>query len=75
MLCRIALQVRLMPSTHRPDTLQLRMVLMEGMKRQIRQMCLAVGFEVLWLRRVRVGHLNLGDLPQGMWRMVEKGEL
>jgi 23S rRNA pseudouridine2604 synthase len=65
----------MIPSDHRPNTLQFRMVLNEGMKRQIRRMCDAVGLHVLWLRRVRVGNLNLDDLPQGMWRVVEKNEL
>ena len=44
---------------------QLRIVLKEGRKRQIRRMCEAVGLKVLGLKRVRLGKLRLGNLPEG----------
>lgn len=47
---------------------QLRFVLREGKKRQIRRMCEAVGLKVLGLKRVRIGGVMLGDLPVGQWR-------
>lgn len=53
---------------------QLRFILVEGKKRQIRRMCELVGLEVKGLKRVRVGRLMLGDLPEGRWRFLEKGE-
>lgn len=53
---------------------QLRFVLREGKKRQIRRMCEAVGLQVLGLKRVRVGEVMLGDLPQGKWRLLAPGE-
>lgn len=53
---------------------QLRFVLMEGRKRQIRRMCEAVGLRVVGLKRVRVGKLRLGDLPEGKWRFMEADE-
>lgn len=53
---------------------QLKFVLMEGKKRQIRRMCEAVGLRVTGLKRVRVGKLRLGDLPEGKWRFLEEGE-
>jgi len=53
---------------------QLRFILVEGKKRQIRRMCELVGLEVKGLKRVRVGKLMLGDLPEGRWRFLEKGE-
>ena len=53
---------------------QLRFVLKEGMKRQIRKMCEAVGLKVLGLKRVRIGELRLGDLAEGQWRFLRKGE-
>ena len=53
---------------------QLRFVLREGKKRQIRRMCEAVGLQVLGLKRVRVGQVMLGDLPQGKWRFLGPGE-
>ncbi len=49
---------------------QLRFVLVEGKKRQIRRMCELVGLEVKGLKRVRVGKLMLGDLPEGRWRFL-----
>lgn len=53
---------------------QLRFVLREGKKRQIRRMCEAVGLQVLGLRRVRVGRVMLGDLPVGRWRYLGPDE-
>ena len=54
---------------------RLRMVLKEGRKRQIRRMCELVGLEVQSLIRIRVGHLELGDLPQGQWRRLSEAEI
>jgi len=53
---------------------QLRFVLREGKKRQIRRMCEAVGLEVLGLKRVRIGRVMLGDLPPGQWRYLRPDE-
>lgn len=53
---------------------QLRFILREGKKRQIRKMCEMVGLEVRGLKRVRVGKLNLGDLPEGRWRFLDEHE-
>lgn len=53
---------------------QLRFVLREGKKRQIRRMCEAVGLKVLGLKRVRIGHVTLGDLPVGQWRYLRPDE-
>ncbi|WP_167359295.1 pseudouridine synthase [Burkholderia humptydooensis] len=49
---------------------QLRFVLREGKKRQIRRMCELVGLEVIGLKRVRMGRVMLGALPQGQWRYL-----
>ncbi|MFW1442934.1 pseudouridylate synthase, partial [Vibrio parahaemolyticus] len=49
---------------------QLRFVLTEGKKRQIRRMCEAVGLVVTGLKRVRIGELNLGRLAEGKWRFL-----
>ena len=49
---------------------QLRFVLREGRKRQIRRMCDLVGLKVVGLKRVRVGNIKLGDLPEGKWRFL-----
>jgi 23S rRNA pseudouridine2604 synthase len=53
---------------------QLRFVLKEGKKRQIRRMCEAVGLKVLGLKRVRIGGVVLGDLPPGQWRYLRGDE-
>ena len=53
---------------------QLRFVLRQGKKRQIRRMCEAVGMQVLGLKRVRIGKLMLGDLPAGAWRYLRMDE-
>ena len=53
---------------------QLRFVLKEGKKRQIRRMCEAVGLKVLGLKRVRIGGVVLGDLPPGHWRYLRADE-
>jgi 23S rRNA pseudouridine2604 synthase len=53
---------------------QLRFVLKEGKKRQIRRMCEAVGLKVLGLKRVRIGAVMLGDLPPGRWRYLRADE-
>ena len=53
---------------------QLRFVLREGKKRQIRRMCEAVGLQVLGLKRVRIGKVMLGDLPAGQWRYLRIDE-
>ena len=53
---------------------QLRFVLREGKKRQIRRMCELVGLRVVGLKRVRVGKVMLGNLPEGHWRFLRPGE-
>jgi len=49
---------------------QLRFVLTEGKKRQIRRMCEQVGLQVVGLKRIRIGHVQLGQLPAGQWRYL-----
>lgn len=53
---------------------QLRFVLREGRKRQIRRMCELVGLTVTGLKRVRIGSVTLGRLPMGQWRYLRFGE-
>jgi 23S rRNA pseudouridine2604 synthase len=53
---------------------QLRFVLVEGKKRQIRRMCEAVGLKVVGLKRVRIGRVSLGNLPAGQWRYLAPHE-
>ena len=49
---------------------QLRFVLTEGKKRQIRRMCELVGLKVVGLKRIRIGGVTLGQLPVGQWRYL-----
>ena len=49
---------------------QLRFILREGKKRQIRRMCELVGLTVTGLKRVRIGRVALGELPPGQWRYL-----
>lgn len=53
---------------------QLRFVLREGKKRQIRRMCEQVGLKVVGLKRVRIGQVLLGQLPPGQWRYLNGTE-
>jgi len=53
---------------------QLRVVLREGRKRQIRRMCELVGLKVTALKRVRIGRIVLGALPAGQWRYLADHE-
>ena len=54
---------------------QLRFVLREGRKRQIRRMCELVGLNVVGLKRVRSGSVALGPLPVGQWRYLRSNEV
>jgi pseudouridine synthase len=47
----------------------------EGRNRQVRRMLAAVGHRVLQLKRVAVGPLTLGDLPEGEWRLLTPAEV
>ena len=53
----------------------LRLELQEGRKREVREMCRAVGHPVLELRRVEFAGLGLGNLKPGQWRHLEPGEI
>ncbi len=53
---------------------QLRFVLREGKKRQIRRMCELVGLHVVGLKRIRIGSVTLGKLPVGQWRYLRPEE-
>jgi 23S rRNA pseudouridine2605 synthase len=54
---------------------RLRVVLRQGINRQIRRMFHEIGYEVKGLVRIRVGNLRLGGLPRGHWRALNKREL
>nr|UOP05408.1 rRNA pseudouridine synthase [Conchiformibius kuhniae] len=53
---------------------QLRFILTQGKKRQIRRMCELVGLRVVGLKRIRIGRVKLGKLPAGQWRYLAPDE-
>ena len=60
---------------HSISPMHLRVVLAQGINRQIRRMFEAVGYRVKRLVRIRIGPVRLGDLPRGHWRALKKREL
>ena len=60
---------------HKLGAQKLKVILRQGLKRQIRLMFAAVGYEVKRLQRVRLGPLRLGRLKPGIWRHLDPGEV
>lgn len=60
---------------HTDQLTQLRVVIHEGRKREIRRLCELAGFPVQRLRRVRVGSIELGDLAPGRSRPLTRQEI
>ncbi|MBT0608313.1 23S rRNA pseudouridine(2604) synthase RluF [Aequorivita echinoideorum] len=54
---------------------EFRIVLVQGLNRQIRRMCEYLGYEVVALKRIRIMNLELGNLPVGEWRNLTENEL
>ena len=52
-----------------------RIVLTQGLNRQIRRMCRAFDYRVVTLKRIRIMNIELGDLPTGQWREIKGREL
>lgn len=52
-----------------------RIILTEGLNRQIRRMCKHLGYRVTSLKRIRIMNIHLGNLPLGHWRYLTKQEL
>jgi 23S rRNA pseudouridine2604 synthase len=57
------------------DDREFRIILAQGLNRQIRRMCAAFGYEVRRLKRVRIMNIRLGGLPVGKWRDLTQSEL
>ena len=51
-----------------------KIILMQGLNRQIRRMCEALGYQVYRLQRIRIMNIHLGNLPPGQWRDLSKKE-
>jgi 23S rRNA pseudouridine2604 synthase len=58
----------------RIDRETFRMILTQGLNRQIRRMCSALGYRVQRLQRVRIRDIHLGDLAPGKWRYLTSAE-
>lgn len=52
-----------------------KIVLMQGLNRQIRRMCAALGYQVRRLQRIRIMNIHLNGLQKGKWRDLTKEEL
>lgn len=52
-----------------------RIILTQGLNRQIRRMCLALGYNVVTLKRIRIMNITLSGLPIGKWRYFTPGEI
>lgn len=56
-------------------SLTVEIAIYEGRNRQIRKMCQAIGHPVINLKRITIGTLTLGKLPEGRWRYLTKSEV
>ncbi len=57
------------------DKTTFRIILTQGLNRQIRRMCEAFGYKVLKLKRIRIMNIRLGLLKTGHWRNITKNEM
>ena len=60
---------------HQISSTRLRIVLEQGINRQVRRMLERFGFHAKRLIRIRMGSLRLGELPRGHWHLLTKREL
>lgn len=80
-LRRLAEGVRIIGGMTRPARVRrlagrrFRIVLLEGRNRQIRRMVKELGYKVKRLKRIRMAHIHLGDLPEGAWRHLTHSEM
>ena len=80
-LAQMAAGVRLSDATTKPCKVAklgpklFRITLTQGLNRQIRRMCDALGYTAVALQRVRIMHIQLGQLPLGQWRQLTAQEI
>ena len=60
---------------YRIDDRSFGIILTQGLNRQIRRMCEAVGCKVIKLKRIRIMNIRLGSLPTGRYRELGKAEI
>ncbi|MGH8178322.1 MAG: pseudouridine synthase [Steroidobacter sp.] len=80
-LSGIASGVRILGTVTKPcrirrvDACTFRIILTQGLNRQIRRMCSFFGYKVMRLQRVRIINITLGDLKTGQWRELSPAEV
>lgn len=80
-LSKMASGVRILGITTKPCKIKkiskniFNIVLVQGLNRQIRRMCEALGYKVVKLKRIRIMNVELGNLKTGKWRYITKDEL
>lgn len=80
-LLKMAAGIEIMGKTTLPcqinkiDDITFKIVLLQGLNRQIRRMCHKLGYKVTYLIRLRIGNLNIDSLRPLEWRLVEKNEI
>jgi 23S rRNA pseudouridine2604 synthase len=57
------------------DDVTFRIILAQGLNRQIRRMCEVLGYKVVKLKRTRIMHIKLGKLKTGEWRTLSQAEV
>ncbi len=62
------------PFKHEHGNTWIKIIIHQGMQRQVRRMCANVGLQVIRLVRMTLGPLQLGDLPTGKWRRLTPEE-
>ena len=60
---------------NRVDNITFKIILIQGLNRQIRRMCYKLGYEVTFLLRKRIGNLNIKNLKPIEWRLIDKHEI
>lgn len=60
---------------NRVDNVTFKIILTQGLNRQIRRMCHKLGYEVTFLLRKRIGNLNIENLKPLEWRLIDKHEI
>lgn len=58
-----------------PGQSRVKITIHEGKNRQVRRMFAALGYEVLFLKRIAIGNVTLGNLAVGKWRHLTSGEV
>lgn len=68
-------QARVRVLARKNNSATISIAISEGRKRQIKRMVSAIGYKVMDLRRIRIGEIRLGNLPEGKWRYLSEAEI